>query len=150
MTSASNDPIGRLTGVCCAWCDGAFQPRATGGRRQRFCGDRCRRALDRAGRRWIADALDGGMLTVADLKSGPAATRTLLPAASSPSAAPEGPPALIAAEALGNLIAYLDPEVAIHFTPALLKMTIVKARVTVVLEANHNTLKIGGNLPGAR
>ena len=71
------------------WCGKLFNPRRDGGRARRFCDERCRRALDGAGRQWIADTLKRGMLTVADIKNGPAATRALLPAAASPSAAPE-------------------------------------------------------------
>ena len=62
----------------CAWCSHPFRPRATGGHAQRFCRPVCRRAFDAAGRRWVADAISGGTLTVAALRSGYAATRALV------------------------------------------------------------------------
>jgi hypothetical protein len=64
-------------GAACAWCGGTFTPRATGGHAQRFCRPACRRACDTAGRRWIGEALAGGTLTIAALRSGYAATRAL-------------------------------------------------------------------------
>jgi len=63
--------------AACAWCGRAFTPRATGGHPQRFCRPPCRRSLDTAGRRWVADAMAAGALTVATLRSGYAATRVL-------------------------------------------------------------------------
>jgi hypothetical protein len=54
----------------CVWCGRAFTPRCDGGKPQRFCSIRCRRALDAAGRRYIADALASGALTIADLRRG--------------------------------------------------------------------------------
>jgi hypothetical protein len=68
----------------CAWCGRAFAPRVTGGRAQRYCNPRCRRAYDAAGRRWVAEATAAGALTVKALRSGYAATRALLPAGLSP------------------------------------------------------------------
>lgn len=61
----------------CFWCSRAFTRRTTGGKPQRFCSPRCRRALDAAGRRYIRDALAGGTLTLAALQSGPGASRAL-------------------------------------------------------------------------
>jgi hypothetical protein len=52
----------------CFWCGRRFEPRNDGGKPQRFCSTRCRRALDAAGRRYIFDALAAGSLTVADLR----------------------------------------------------------------------------------
>jgi len=63
----------------CLWCGRAFMPRTTGGHMQRFCSAVCRRALDAAGRRWIAAALGTGTLTVVSLKDASAATRALPP-----------------------------------------------------------------------
>jgi hypothetical protein len=68
----------------CDWCDRPFRVRTTGGHAQRFCREACRRALDRAGRRFIAEAIADGTLTPAALKSGYAATRALLFEAVSP------------------------------------------------------------------
>jgi hypothetical protein len=53
----------------CFWCGCGFSPRHTGGSAQRFCSPACRHALDLAGRRWVADALAEGRLTVRDLKA---------------------------------------------------------------------------------
>ena len=61
----------------CLWCGRAFTPRATGGKRQRFCRPACRRALDAAGRRYIEVALADGALTIPDLREGPGTTRAL-------------------------------------------------------------------------
>jgi hypothetical protein len=65
----------------CQWCGKSFKPRSEGGKAQRFCRPACRRALDAAGRRWIAAALASGSLTIASLKGGAPATRALLPGA---------------------------------------------------------------------
>jgi hypothetical protein len=72
----------------CLWCGRAFAPRTSGGHAQRFCRPACRRTLDATGRRFVAEAIAGGMLTVDALRNGPVATRALLPAAVS--AAPVG------------------------------------------------------------
>jgi len=53
-----------------AWCRCRFTPRSTGGKRQVFCRPCCRRAFDAAGRRWVADAIAAGMLTVDALRNG--------------------------------------------------------------------------------
>lgn len=67
----------------CRWCGRAFQRRG-GGRVQRFCRPACRRALDAAGRRFVADALASGLLTVADLGTHPAATRAFATSTAAP------------------------------------------------------------------
>jgi hypothetical protein len=61
----------------CLWCRKPFTPRRDGGKPQVFCRPACRRDFDTAGRRWVAEALATGMLTVDALKNGPAATRAL-------------------------------------------------------------------------
>jgi len=68
----------------CVWCGGAFVPRTTGGKAQRFCHPTCRRAFDAAGRRWVAEAIATGTLTVDALRNGPTATRALLPGETPP------------------------------------------------------------------
>jgi hypothetical protein len=68
--------------VKCLWCGASFVPRTDGGREQQYCRPACRRALDAAGRRYIAEGLASGAVTLDDLKSGPAATRALLAAPS--------------------------------------------------------------------
>jgi hypothetical protein len=62
----------------CAWCGRAFAPGATGGKPQVFCRPACRRAFDASGRRWIAEAIAAGTLTVDALRNGYAATRALI------------------------------------------------------------------------
>jgi hypothetical protein len=61
----------------CGWCGKGFTPRSDGGKRQVFCRPVCRRGFDAAGRRWVADAIATGRLTVQELKSGAAPTRAL-------------------------------------------------------------------------
>jgi hypothetical protein len=68
----------------CLWCGKRFTPRRDGGKRQVFCRTACRRAFDAAGRRWVAEALAGGTLTLDSLRNGAAATRALLPGVISP------------------------------------------------------------------
>lgn len=97
------------TGVC-AWCSRAFTPRATGGKPQVFCRPACRRAFDAAGRRWVAEAVAGGTLTVEDLKNGSPATRALLPAATSHG--PEG-------EAASQHLAPVAPRLQSAYTQQL-------------------------------
>jgi hypothetical protein len=62
--------------VCvCLWCREPFKPRSDGGRAQRFCSPVCRRALDRAARTWLREAVADGTLTLADLQKASPATR---------------------------------------------------------------------------
>src|SRR6516165_9843224 len=68
----------------CGWCGKAFTPRSDGGQAQRFCRLACRRAFDAAGRRWVAEAMAAGMLTLNALRSGAVTTRALLPGAIPP------------------------------------------------------------------
>jgi hypothetical protein len=77
-----------MTAAKCLWCNRVFTPRATGGKGQRFCRPACRRAFDAAGRRWVAEAIAAGMLTVGALRSGAAATRALAGAGGTPHEAP--------------------------------------------------------------
>jgi hypothetical protein len=67
----------------CLWCGREFVPRLDGGKRQRVCRPLCRRRLDAAGRRWVAEAIATGVLTVHELKTGVAGTRALVSAATS-------------------------------------------------------------------
>ena len=64
--------------ITCPWCDRLFRARQTGGRAQRFCSPSCRRAFHAAARQWALDAMATGALSIHDIKSGFAATRTLL------------------------------------------------------------------------
>jgi hypothetical protein len=73
----------------CPWCERPFRPRR-GGSPQRFCQSKCRVAFWSALRRWSERAIDLGILTIDDIRSGdPAACTLLLEAASrAPVAAP--------------------------------------------------------------
>ena len=84
--SASGGPAARSSpnAVPCAWCGGAFTPRSTGGHTQRFCCPTCRRDFDAAGRRWVAEAIACGLLSLAQIRKGAAATRALLSGGISP------------------------------------------------------------------
>jgi hypothetical protein len=66
-----------MTGSRCF--DTAFEPRKAGSP-QRFCSSKCRDEFHSAGRRYAERAVLGGLLTVADLRNGPAEACTLLPA----------------------------------------------------------------------
>ena len=57
-----------MTRPTCPWCGTSFMPRSDGGKPQRFCSSRCRRALDRALRAWARDQLTEGRVTVAELQ----------------------------------------------------------------------------------
>ena len=66
--------------VRCPWCTRLFRPRR-GGHAQRYCRTSCRRAFHGAARAWALNAIASGALTLADIMSGSAATRALLPEA---------------------------------------------------------------------
>jgi hypothetical protein len=76
----------------CPWCGNRFERRNDGGKAQRFCRSACRRALDAAGRRWIAGALASGALTLDDLRNGFLTTRALLPSPETPAPGPTDRP----------------------------------------------------------
>jgi hypothetical protein len=76
----------------CLWCNDSFEPRRSGGKQQAFCRPACRRAFDVAGRRWVAEAIAAGVLTVDALKSGPASTRALGAAVASAAPVSEAAP----------------------------------------------------------
>jgi hypothetical protein len=78
----------RVTAAC-TWCRRYFKPRSDGGRAQRFCRPACRRAFEAASRRFVAEAMAAGTLTVDALRNGLGATRALLPGAMSASAVPQ-------------------------------------------------------------
>ena len=75
--------MSRTAGSTCGWCRKEFTPRRDGGKPQVFCRPACRRAFDAAGRRWVADVIAAGMLTVDALRDGAATTRALLPGGNS-------------------------------------------------------------------
>ena len=63
--------------TACTWCRSYFEPRSDGGRAQRFCRPACRRAFEAASRRFVAEAIAAGVLTVGALRNGLGATRAL-------------------------------------------------------------------------
>ena len=75
----------------CAWCSGPFRPRTTGGRRQLFCTQACRRASETGMRQWTKGELAAGRVTIAQLQrercSDPTPTRPT-PGATWPSPEP--------------------------------------------------------------
>src|SRR5262249_45247037 len=75
----------------CLWCGRRFEPRGDGGKEQRFCSPACRRALDAAGRRFVAEAIACGLLSLDQIRKGVAATRALLPGGNSPARIHEEP-----------------------------------------------------------
>jgi len=62
----------------CSWCDRRFRPRQSGGRPPRFCRTSCRRAFYAAARAWALNAIAADALSLADIRSGLPATRTLI------------------------------------------------------------------------
>jgi hypothetical protein len=62
----------------CGWCNRLFRPRQDGGKQQKFCRSSCRREFHAAARAWALAAIASGALSRVDVRSGPAATRTLL------------------------------------------------------------------------
>jgi hypothetical protein len=62
--------------VRCPWCTRLFRPRR-GGHAQRYCRPSCRRECHAAARVWTLAAIASGALSPVDVRSGPAATRTL-------------------------------------------------------------------------
>jgi len=55
--------------MTCLWCSGAFEPRSTGGSRQRFCTASCRRAFGTACRVYAATEIHTGRLPVSALRA---------------------------------------------------------------------------------
>ena len=65
------------TAAASLWCGRSFRPRRDSDKAQRFCRPACRRAFDAAGRRWVAEVLASGTLTIPDLRNASSTTRTL-------------------------------------------------------------------------
>ena len=57
-----------MTARSCLWCGEPFTLRATGGKRQRFCSEPCRRDFDRGRRAWAEQAVSSELLPVSALK----------------------------------------------------------------------------------
>jgi hypothetical protein len=96
--------------AACTWCNSGYIPRTTGGHIQRFCRSACRRAFDAAGRRWVAEAIAGGILTLDSLRNGAVATRALLSETISPApvSEPQKPAAVAPAESADEAAELLD------------------------------------------
>jgi hypothetical protein len=73
----------------CLWCTAPYSLRR-GGSPRKFCSTRCRHKFHSCARRWAEAAIDLGILTIDDIRSGnPAACTLLLEATSlAPGAAP--------------------------------------------------------------
>ncbi len=80
----------------CVWCNRPFRARGGGGRPQRFCRPSCRRSFHAAARAWALNAIENGALTVADIRSGFAATRALLGEPENPQHNANAPPNALA------------------------------------------------------
>lgn len=52
----------------CAWCGQAFSPRSSGGKAQKFCKTRCRRAFHSVARIWAEREIAEGRLSVEELR----------------------------------------------------------------------------------
>jgi hypothetical protein len=85
--------------MICDWCNTPFRPRR-GGSPQRFCDGRCRTAFWSALRRWGERAIDAGVLTIDDIRTGDPTACTLLPGARSDASVDEAPRQHIAPVAL--------------------------------------------------
>ncbi len=54
--------------MSCLWCNTEFEPRASGGKPQRFCSPPCRRAFDTACRKYAMTEVYAGRLQVSALR----------------------------------------------------------------------------------
>lgn len=63
-------PNNPLLSAFCPWCERRFSLRRTGGKPQRFCSERCRRAEEWAVRGWAQHQLAAGRVTIAEIKRG--------------------------------------------------------------------------------
>jgi hypothetical protein len=79
------------TTSACFWCGACFEPRNDGGKAQRFCRPTCRRAFETASRRFVAEAIAAGTLTIDMLRNSAASTRALVMHQFSPSPVPSLP-----------------------------------------------------------
>ena len=52
----------------CLWCETEFEPRASGGKPQRFCSKACRVDFHVAARSWAEQAVASGLLLVSALR----------------------------------------------------------------------------------
>jgi hypothetical protein len=73
-----------MRGSRCLWCRKQYTPRRSGGRAQRFCTPRCRRAFDAALRAWTLAELVAGRVTVGMMRNALTTTRAVVTAAIEP------------------------------------------------------------------
>jgi hypothetical protein len=59
---------GGMSAQASQWCGSVFTRRAGGGKAQRFCSPKCRRAMDSAARAWVRNEMARGRLTVFQLQ----------------------------------------------------------------------------------
>jgi hypothetical protein len=57
--------------VRCLWCGRRFRPRQTGGKPQRFCCAGHRSRYWGTGRKWLAQAVEAGFISLDDLRRDP-------------------------------------------------------------------------------
>ena len=62
----------------CLWCERPFKCRVSGGSAQRFCAAGCRTAFHSAARRWVARAIETGLLSVDNLRDASVSACTLV------------------------------------------------------------------------
>ena len=53
----------------CEWCQEEFQPRASGGSPQKFCGRNCKKSFEQSIRQWASDEYTKGALKIDELQS---------------------------------------------------------------------------------
>jgi hypothetical protein len=108
------------TSPACLWCNTSYRARNSGGREQRFCSERCRRAFHAAVRRWTLGELAAGRLTLVDIRNGLPATRAFATDAARPSPVPrEGEAAAALMDELNDLVDTIFVELSSEETARL-------------------------------
>ena len=52
----------------CLWCEAQFEPRASGGKRQRFCSKDCRQDFFTACRDWAVGEVEAGRISMSTVR----------------------------------------------------------------------------------
>ena len=68
----------------CPWCGKAFGRRSTGGKPQRFCSMRCRRAMDAGLRAWAHEQFAMGRVSITELQRARCGTPPSVPLSDHP------------------------------------------------------------------
>lgn len=84
MTNSAIDAGSGPPTQACPWCGAPFSVGRRRGSTQRFCTPDHRQAYWAAGRRWITAAVQAGLISVEDLKSGRASVHALSGAVRAP------------------------------------------------------------------